>query len=139
MDQIHFLSTGWSDSFLIESNNHYGLIDSSNPNDTSIQSIPDIKRNVTAVINYLNKYKIKTLDFIISTHSHSDHIGGMPMIANAGFATHKTVYYYRPYIGTDEDQQYPEWENLQYYQKAINSMKMKKAQLADVTDQISIS
>lgn len=57
------------------------------------------------------------------------------MIANAGFVTPKTAYYYRPYAGTSEDETHPEWENSEYCQKAVNSMKMKKAKLIDVTDQ----
>ena len=57
------------------------------------------------------------------------------MIANSGFVTHNTVYYYRPYTGTNEDEAHPEWENSKYCQKAVNSMKAKKAKLIDVNDQ----
>lgn len=133
-DKIHFIAVGGSDAFLIESNGFYGLVDSSNPNDNSAQAISDYNKNVSKVIDYLKKIGVETLDFILATHSHSDHIGGMPMIANAGFVDRDTKYYYRTYLGTDEDIIVPDWDNRGYYEKAVNAMKSKGVQMIEVTN-----
>ena len=52
----------------------------------------DPDKSVQAVINYLNYLKVDKLDFIISTHAHNDHIGGMPAIAYY-FVNENTKYY----------------------------------------------
>ena len=127
---IHFMTVGSSDSILIEANGHYGLVDSGNPYqfiehevehvqiDESIgernqwDSNPD--KTVQAVINYFNYLKIDKLDFIIGTHSHSDHIGGFPALAYY-FVDQNTKYYYREYRRTKEEITNVEWANHKYY------------------------
>ena len=115
---IHFIRCGSSDSILLEAYGHYGLIDSSNPYkdiekevehvqiDISKkeidQSLDDPDKSVKAVINYLNYLKVDKLDFIIGTHAHSDHIGGIPAIAYY-FVDNNTKYYYKGYRETIED------------------------------------
>ena len=96
-NMLHFINTASSDAILIESNGHFGLIDSGNPYqyiknqvehvqiDESIgernQWVSDPDQSVQAVIDYLNYLKVDKLDFIIGTHAHSNHIGGIPAIA----------------------------------------------------------
>ena len=41
---------------------------------------------------YLQKLKVQKLDFIIGTHSHSDHIGGIKEIAYE-YVDNSTIYY----------------------------------------------
>ena len=146
---IHFIRCGSSDSILLEAYGHYGLIDSSNPYkdiekevehvqiDISKkeidQSLDDPDKSVKAVINYLNYLKVDKLDFIIGTHAHSDHIGGIPAIAYY-FVDNKTKYYYKGYRETIEDTVRKNWANYKYYLAAINSMKTKSAQMIDITN-----
>ena len=146
---IHFIRCGSSDSILLEAYGHYGLIDSSNPYkdiekevehvqiDISKkeidQSLDDPDKSVKAVINYLNYLKVDKLDFIIGTHAHSDHIGGIPAIAYY-FVDNKTKYYYKGYRKTIEDTDRKNWANYKYYLAAINSMKTKSAQMIDTTN-----
>ena len=146
---IHFIRCGSSDSILLEAYGHYGLIDSSNPYkdiekevehvqiDISKkeidQSLDDPDKSVKAVINYLNYLKVDKLDFIIGTHSHSDHIGGIPAIAYY-FVDNNTKYYYKGYRETIEDTIRKNWANYKYYLAAINSMKTKSAQMIDITN-----
>lgn len=68
---VHFIDVGQGDSILIESDGHYMLVDAG---DNSKETI---------VINYLKKQGVKKLDFIIGTHPHSDHIGGMDTVINS--------------------------------------------------------
>ena len=148
---IHFIRCGSSDAILIESNGHYGLIDSANPYqyienevehvqiDESIgeenQWVSDPDQSVQAVINYLNYLKIDKLDFIVGTHAHSDHIGGIPALAFY-FVDSNTKYYFREYRKTREDTTDIDWANYKYYLAAVHSMQKKSAQMIDVTNQI---
>ena len=148
---IHFIKSGNSDSILVEANGHYGLIDTSKPykyienevehvqiNKTIGEKnhwVKDPDQSVQAVINYLNYKQIQKLDFIIATHSHSDHIGGIPAVAYY-FVDENTKYYYREYRKTKEDISKISMANYKYYLAALHSMQKKQAQLIEVTDQI---
>ena len=88
-DRIHYLnlddgeSNYTSDAIIIESNGHYGLIDASNLNGDTAQ-IPNTAVGSSAsgklVLDYLEALGVEHLDFVIGTHSHSDHMGGIPDI-----------------------------------------------------------
>ena len=146
---LHFIKCGSSDAILIEANGHYGLVDSSNPYeyiqyevehvqiDESIgernQWLSDPDQSVQAVIDYLNYLKVDKLDFIIGTHAHSDHIGGIPALAYY-FVNENTRYYYREYRKTREDTTNVDWANYKYYLAAVHSMQKKGATLIDVTN-----
>lgn len=65
---VHYIDVGESDCVLIKSNTKYMLIDAG-----------DVRDEKT-IINYLNKKKVKKLDYVICTHPHADHIGAMPKV-----------------------------------------------------------
>lgn len=63
---IHFLDVGQADSILLElPNNEIMLIDAGNNSDGR------------KVVNYLREKGIDTIDYLIGTHPHADHIGGL--------------------------------------------------------------
>ena len=58
INRIHYISVGGGDATLIESNGHYGLVDSANPtykDGTAQAIIKDPKNTVDHVIEYLKK------------------------------------------------------------------------------------
>ncbi len=67
---IYFLNTGSSDSIILESQGHFGIIDTSVPEKASY------------IISYLSRLGVKELDFVLLTHAHNDHIGGFNSIAS---------------------------------------------------------
>ncbi|MGG5462275.1 ComEC/Rec2 family competence protein [Clostridium sp. B9] len=65
---VHFIDVGQGDSILIQANNKNLLIDSGTED------------SIDHLVKYLKKSKVKKLDYIIATHPHADHIGGMNVI-----------------------------------------------------------
>lgn len=68
---VHLIDVGQGDSILIKTpNNKVILIDGGPP------------KAGKKVVNYLKKKQIDTIDLIIATHPHIDHIGGLPHVMN---------------------------------------------------------
>lgn len=66
--EIHYIDIGQGDATLIKQGEHAMLIDAGeNDSGTKIQ-------------DYLNSQNVTKFDYIIGTHPHSDHIGGMDVI-----------------------------------------------------------
>ena len=145
---IHFIKCG-EDSILIEGNGRFGLVDASNSykylkNEVERVKIETYKGeinqwannseySVQAVLDYLEHLNVTKLDFIIGTHSHNDHIGGIPAIAYK-YVDNTTIYYYRKYKRNLEDIIRKHWANNKYYIAAVNSMAKKNAKLIEVTN-----
>lgn len=66
---VHFLDVGQADCILIQlPNGEVSLIDGGNRDDAEF------------IIDYLQNLKIKRIEYLIATHPHEDHIGGLPKI-----------------------------------------------------------
>ena len=102
-DRIHYLklngdSTQSSGCTIIESNGHFGIIDTSNRYGETqygrsiVQSASDV-----AVIEYLAALGVTHLDFVLVTHDHSDHNGGVKRIAELNL---KDNEYYKTDVTT---------------------------------------
>lgn len=63
--EMHFIDVGQADAALLISDGHYMLIDGGNAQDSSL------------IYSYLNKLNINYLDYMIGTHAHEDHMGGL--------------------------------------------------------------
>lgn len=66
--KISYIDVGQGDSALIQVNSKSLLIDAGTNESTS------------KLISYLDKQNIKKLDYIVATHPHEDHIGGMDAV-----------------------------------------------------------
>lgn len=69
--KVNFIDVGQGDSTLIEKDGHFMLIDAGE------------KDQGEKVVSYLKDQGVKTLDYVVATHPHSDHIGGMEAVIEA--------------------------------------------------------
>ena len=69
--KVHFIDVGQGDCILIEDGTSAMLIDAGNP-----ENGPDI-------VSYIKNLGIEKLNFVLATHPHADHIGGMADVINA--------------------------------------------------------
>ena len=63
--EIHFFDVGEADSTLVECDGHYMLIDGGNPSSSGF------------LYSYLKQHGIDYLDYIVCSHAHTDHVGGL--------------------------------------------------------------
>ncbi|WP_158308866.1 ComEC/Rec2 family competence protein [Methanocella arvoryzae] len=68
---VHFIDVGQGDSMLVQSGGKNMLIDAGTLDSGS------------TVTSYLKEHGVSTIDVLVSTHPHSDHIGGMAEVLNA--------------------------------------------------------
>lgn len=69
--KVHFIDVGQADSILIQQGEQFMLVDAGNNDDGNL------------VKDYLQKQGIKKLEFLVGTHPHEDHIGGLDYVINA--------------------------------------------------------
>ena len=165
-DKVYFFNTNDSDFILIASNGHYGLVDTANRYSNRITDSDgmeyDISTNGLSSQTYFStgkdvaKYMVNALgvdhlDFVIGTHAHSDHIGGVEEICQQKLSNgnylldDRTFYFYKTYHHmSDEDDDLDEddnkvtrantWHNQAYAYTAKQAMKDRGAQLINVSN-----
>lgn len=69
--KVYYFDVGQADSILIVNNNSTMLIDAGNNDDGEL------------VVNNIKKLGISKLDYVIGTHPHEDHIGGLDDVIDA--------------------------------------------------------
>ncbi|MGI6078725.1 MAG: MBL fold metallo-hydrolase, partial [Fastidiosipilaceae bacterium] len=61
--KVHFINVGQGDSILVQFHNGQTMLIDAGPDDS--------------VVSYLNQQGIKKINYLVATHPHADHIGGM--------------------------------------------------------------
>ena len=151
--KIHFISLdSTTDAILLESNGHFGMVDSGEDWDYPDGEIYPLRDGVTRgigyeqqVIHYLKSVGVEKLDFYIATHAHSDHIGSGDEILDS-FPTERLYIkqYDDSYIidahGKDpEDPYYHEganearlWDNQYVYDQIIEAAHRNGTQIINM-------
>ena len=130
-DRIHFLNTGHSDAILLESDGHFALVDagedSDNPRGFDALDLPGYE---DLVVNYLKTHAASAdgrvhLDFVLGTHSHSDHIGGFDtVIADSDIDV--DCAYLKVYDSQKiRDKEIIQWDNQEVYDQMVAALTAK--------------
>jgi len=100
---VHYIDVGQGDSILIQVNNKNLLIDAG-PNS-------DKKK----LLNYLSALNLETLDYVIATHPHEDHIGNMDNVIN----DYNVLAFYAPKVQS----------TTKSFEKMVESLKSKNLKI----------
>ncbi|MBQ8684247.1 MAG: MBL fold metallo-hydrolase [Clostridia bacterium] len=69
--EVHFLSVGNADCILLRQGEQAALIDGGEPGDGE------------RILDYLRRYGVEKLDFVLVSHGHDDHVGGLELVVSA--------------------------------------------------------
>lgn len=139
---IHFLNTGSSDCIIIESNGHYAMVDAGEDSDYPANkphlNYPGYEEEVC---NYLLKNCASadgtvTLDFVVGTHAHSDHIGGFDTVINHPKIIVKKAYL-KPYNEKDIFiYERLSWDNTEVYEQMKNALIENDVEIVEDFDEL---
>ena len=141
-DCIHFLSTGSSDAILLESDGHFAMVDAGedtdNPRGFPGLELPGFEQEVLA---YLKQHAADEtgkvhLDFVLGTHSHSDHLGGFDTIIADPDVTVDVAYLKKYDASKIRDSEIVEWDNQEVYDQMVAALQAKNVPIvAEPSDQ----
>lgn len=130
-DKIHFLNTGSSDAILLESDGQFALVDCAEDTDNprGFENL-EFEGYEDRVLEYLKENAADkngkiTLDFVLGTHSHSDHIGGFDTIISDPNIKINRAYLKEYNEGQIIDKEVNEWDNQEVYDQMVNALLAK--------------
>ena len=139
-DKIHFLNTGNSDAILLESDGRFAMIDAGEDTDNprGFEKL-EYEGYEEKVLEYLRKNVVNEngkvhLDFVLGTHSHSDHIGGFDTIIAQDDVEIDRAYlkvYDSSKIKKNEVEQ---WDNQEVYDQMVNALNAKNIPIISDND-----
>lgn len=130
-DVIYFLNTGSSDAILIQSQGHFAMIDAGEDNDNprgfSNLEYTGYEQEILEFLKQTvgDENGIVQLDFVLGTHSHSDHIGGFDTIINDENVFVDKAYLKEYHSENINDKEIREWDNQEVYDQMVNALNQK--------------
>lgn len=137
---IHFLNTGHSDCIVLESNGAFAMIDAGEdteyPKDKPWLNLKGYEKEVC---DYLLKHckgknDTVTLDFVLATHCHSDHIGGFDTVISHPDIRVKKAFL-KPY--REENifiMERRRWDNLEVYEQMKTALLKRHVPITESFD-----
>lgn len=130
-DYIHFLNTDSSDAILLQSDNHFALIDAGEDSDNP-RGFDELayEGSEEEVLNYLKTYASDEngkvyFDFVLGTHAHSDHLGGFDTVL-ADCAVSADRAYLKEYDESKiRSHEVERWDNKEVYQQMLSALWQK--------------
>lgn len=134
-NKIHFLNTGSSDCIILESNGHLAMIDcaedTDNPRNFPELELEGYEQRVIKYVkdNFMGADGKVHFDFILGTHSHSDHIGGFDtLLQDESIVVDKACL--KPYHQENiKEQEVVEWDNQEVYDQMVDAVNARGIEL----------
>jgi beta-lactamase superfamily II metal-dependent hydrolase len=130
-DRIYFLNTGGADAILIESEGKFALVDGAEDSDNP-RGFPELVYDGTEdyVVDAIRKIAgdengKAVLEFILGTHSHSDHIGGLDTVILDENITVKAAYIKEYDESKIKAYEIEKWDNKEVYEQMISACEKK--------------
>ncbi|MBQ6119994.1 MAG: MBL fold metallo-hydrolase [Clostridia bacterium] len=139
-DRIHFLKTDSSDAILLESDGHFAMVDAGedtdNPRGFAGLNLPGHEQEVLA---YLKAHAADAngkvhLDFVLGTHSHSDHIGGFDTVILDPDVTVDRAYLKEYDSAKIHDSEVEQWDNQEVYDQMVNALRQRNVPIVSHPD-----
>lgn len=141
---IHFLNTGHSDCIILESNGHFAMIDAGEdtdfPADKPWLNLKGYEKEVCDYLinNCCDDKGSATLDFVLATHCHSDHIGGFDTVIN-----HPKVKIKRAFLKPYHEEnifimERKRWDNTEVYQQMREALEAKSVPIIESFEEMSL-
>lgn len=130
-DRIYFLNTGSADAILIESDGKFALVDgaedSDNPRGFSDLAFEGTEDYVVDAIKKIagDKDGRVVLEFVLGTHSHSDHIGGLDTVILDENITVKTAYIKEYDESKIKEYEIEKWDNKEVYEQMLSACEKR--------------
>lgn len=139
-DYIHFLNTNNSDCIVLESDGHFAMIDAAEDNDYPADK-PHLKYKgyEDYICDWLFKHCADkdgcvTLDFVLGTHAHSDHLGGFDTVISNPKITVKQAYL-KPYSNKNAFiYERLRWDNQEVYEQMKNALERRNVPIIEAFD-----
>ncbi len=140
MNCIHFLNTGSSDCIILQSGSRFAMVDAGEdtdypPNKPALK-YPGYEKEVVDYLykNCMGPDGMVTLDFVLGTHAHSDHIGGFDTVIDSDKVVIQKAFL-KPYnergINLFERTQ---WDNKEVYMQMHDALIRKNVPICTAFD-----
>lgn len=131
-DRIYFLNTGSADAILIESEGRFALIDgaedSDNPRGFEELAFEGTEDYVVDCIRRIagDENGKAVLEFVLGTHCHSDHIGGLDTVILDENITVKTAYIKKYDESKIKAYEIESWDNKEVYEQMLSACEKRE-------------